>query len=73
MQNTTAMCGNRIALFDNVSEDEGEVFAQSEELPSLVEDVVEENGGKPCTNELFDELTMSEHVNPHDFSFLLIF
>lgn len=42
MQKTIAMCGNRVALFDNVSEDEGEGFAQREELLCLVEDVVEE-------------------------------
>ncbi|KAG6390242.1 hypothetical protein SASPL_147974 [Salvia splendens] len=57
LKNTIAICGNRVALFDNVSGDEGKIFAQREELLSLVEDVVEENGGKPYTNELFDELT----------------
>ncbi|KAL1533903.1 hypothetical protein AAHA92_33719 [Salvia divinorum] len=56
LMNTIAMCGNRVALFDNLSEDEGKIFAQREELLSLVEDFVEENGGRPYTNQLFDEL-----------------
>ncbi|KAG6388882.1 hypothetical protein SASPL_150318 [Salvia splendens] len=57
LMKTIAMCGNRVALFDNVSGDEDKIFAHREELLSLVEDVVEENGGKPYSNELFDELT----------------
>lgn len=54
------MCGNRIVLFDNVTEDEAKIFRQREELVFLVEAVVEQNGGKPYMNNLFDELKASE-------------
>ncbi|XP_057793669.1 immune-associated nucleotide-binding protein 9-like isoform X2 [Salvia miltiorrhiza] len=59
LMKTLAMCGNRIVLFDNVSEDEVKIFRQREELLSVVEAVVEENGGKQYTNDLFDEVKNS--------------
>lgn len=54
------MCGNRIVVFDNMSEDEFNIWRQRKELLSLIEDVVDKNGGEPYTNDLFHELKVSE-------------
>ncbi|XP_057793670.1 immune-associated nucleotide-binding protein 9-like [Salvia miltiorrhiza] len=57
---TLAMCGNRTAVFNNMTEDEVKIRKQREELLSLVENVVADNGGKPYTNDLFQQLKKDE-------------
>lgn len=47
------MCGNRIVVVDNKRGDKVEM---RNEIVSLVDFVVDNNGGKPYTNELFDEV-----------------
>ncbi|KAL7118291.1 hypothetical protein ACP275_03G126700 [Erythranthe tilingii] len=47
------MCGNRCVLFDNRTKDETKKYEQLNELLSVVNDVVDSNGGKPYLNELF--------------------
>ncbi|XP_062152011.1 immune-associated nucleotide-binding protein 9-like [Alnus glutinosa] len=50
-------CKNRIVLFDNKTKDEGKRVEQVEQLLSLVNRVIAQNGGQPYTynNELFAE------------------
>ncbi|XP_027093058.1 immune-associated nucleotide-binding protein 9-like [Coffea arabica] len=49
------LCGNRRALFDNKTKDTAKKAEQLKQLLSLVDDIVMKHGGKPYTNELFDE------------------
>lgn len=56
VQTTLEMCGNRVAVFDNMTKDEAKLLRQRDELLSAVEDVVDNNGGKPYTNDLFEQL-----------------
>ncbi|XP_057793671.1 immune-associated nucleotide-binding protein 9-like [Salvia miltiorrhiza] len=53
---TLAMCGNRTAVFNNMTEDKVKIRKQREELLSLVESVVSHNAAKPYTNDLFQQL-----------------
>ncbi|XP_057468999.1 immune-associated nucleotide-binding protein 9-like [Actinidia eriantha] len=50
------LCGNRRVLFDNKTKDEAKKAGQLQQLLSLVNMVIAQNGGKPFTNELFTEL-----------------
>ncbi|XP_065880346.1 immune-associated nucleotide-binding protein 9-like [Euphorbia lathyris] len=52
------LCKNRIVLFDNRTKDKHKKHEQVQQLLSLVDIVVEENGGQPYTDELFAELKM---------------
>ncbi|KAI9075532.1 hypothetical protein K1719_036697 [Acacia pycnantha] len=51
-----ALCKNRYILFDNKTKDERKRHKQVEQLLSLVNKVVSQNGGKPYMDELFTEL-----------------
>ena len=55
-QDTLKKCGNRTIMFDNWTEDEDKIDRQREELLSLVDTVLEENGGTPYTDELFQQI-----------------
>lgn len=50
------MCGNRQVLFDNKTKDPLKKAEQLKQLLFLVNVVVENNGGKPYTDDLFKEL-----------------
>ncbi|KAH6789020.1 P-loop containing nucleoside triphosphate hydrolases superfamily protein [Perilla frutescens var. hirtella] len=50
------MCGNRCVLFDNKTKEKAKKSEQLKKLVSLVDMVVEKNGRKPYTDELFVEL-----------------
>ncbi|CAA0818444.1 P-loop containing nucleoside triphosphate hydrolases superfamily protein [Striga hermonthica] len=50
------MCGNRCVLFDNKTKEADKKSKQLKQLISLVNSVVDKNGGKPYTDELFIEL-----------------
>lgn len=69
------MCGNRRVLFDNKSKDHLKKADQLKQLLSLVNVVVENNGGKPYTDDLFKELKVCI-INQTDliqqFGYLLI-
>ncbi|KAL7118280.1 hypothetical protein ACP275_03G126400 [Erythranthe tilingii] len=56
LKETLEMCGNRCVLFDNRTRDHLKKREQLKELLSLVNDVVENNGGKPYIDEVFIEL-----------------
>lgn len=56
LKDILAMCGNRRVLFDNKSKDHLKKADQLKQLLSLVNVVVENNGGKPYTDDLFKEL-----------------
>ncbi|TYJ01211.1 hypothetical protein E1A91_A13G137700v1 [Gossypium mustelinum] len=50
------LCGNRLVLFDNKTKDETKRVTQVQDLLTLVNMVIEQNGGQPYTDELFAEL-----------------
>ncbi|KAL2456574.1 P-loop containing nucleoside triphosphate hydrolase superfamily protein [Abeliophyllum distichum] len=50
------MCGNRYVLFNNKTKDNSQKSEQLEILLSLVNEVVDKNGGRPYTDKLFVEL-----------------
>ncbi|KAL3641847.1 hypothetical protein CASFOL_012662 [Castilleja foliolosa] len=56
LQEILRKCGNRCVLFNNKTKDEAQKSDQLKLLLSLVNTVVNENGGKPYTDELFIEL-----------------
>ncbi|KAK4481284.1 hypothetical protein RD792_012169 [Penstemon davidsonii] len=53
------MCGNRRLLFDNKTKDKFIKSEQQKQLLSLMNEVVEKNGGIPFTDELFVELKVN--------------
>ncbi|KAJ9559750.1 hypothetical protein OSB04_004910 [Centaurea solstitialis] len=53
------MCDNRFVVFDNKTKDETKKANQVQQLISLVNTVVEKNGGEPYTNEYFTEIKKS--------------
>lgn len=64
------MCGNRCVLFDNKTKEKAKKTKQLRQLLSLVDMVVERNGGKPYTDELFVELRVSAFAAQLVFSFM---
>lgn len=50
------LCGNRKLLFDNKTKDKEKQLGQVQQLLTLVDMVISQNGGLPFTNELFIEL-----------------
>ncbi|KAL5982897.1 hypothetical protein ACLOJK_016976 [Asimina triloba] len=50
------LCKNRKVLFDNKTKDASKQEVQVNELISLVDEVITENGGQPFTDKLFQEL-----------------
>ncbi|KAH0712089.1 hypothetical protein KY289_008048 [Solanum tuberosum] len=56
LKNTLKMCGNRQVLFDNKTKDPLKKAEQLKQLLFLVNVVVENNAGKPYTDDLFKEL-----------------
>ncbi|PHT54013.1 hypothetical protein CQW23_08475 [Capsicum baccatum] len=56
LKNTLTLCGNRRVLFDNKTKDPLKKADQLKRLLLLVNVVVENNGGKPYTDDLFKEL-----------------
>ncbi|XP_042061738.1 immune-associated nucleotide-binding protein 9-like [Salvia splendens] len=50
------MCGNRCVLFDNKTKEAAKKRDQLKQLLSLVDKVVERNGGRPYTDDVFLEL-----------------
>lgn len=57
------MCGNRKVLFDNKTKDPLKKADQLKQLLFLVNVVVENNGGKPYTDDLFKELKVCSFNN----------
>lgn len=56
LKNIIKLCKNRVMLFDNTTEDKTKKAKQVDDLLSLVDSVVADNGGRPFSNEIFDEL-----------------
>ncbi|KAL1534135.1 Immune-associated nucleotide-binding protein 9 [Salvia divinorum] len=50
------MCGDRCVLFDNKTKDAAKKLEQLKQLLSLVDKVIERNGGRPYTDDVFVEL-----------------
>ena len=65
------MCKNRVVLFDNKTKDESKRVEQVEKLVSLVNMVVEQNGGRSYTDELFAEWKVIVFVISLNFVILL--
>ncbi|XP_015886204.3 immune-associated nucleotide-binding protein 9 [Ziziphus jujuba] len=51
-----ALCENRCVLFDNKTKDKSKRVEQVQQLFSLVDTVIAQNGGLPFSNELFADL-----------------
>lgn len=62
MQEILSLCENRRVLFDNKTKDEFKRAEQVQQLLSLVNMVIVQNGGKPYTDELFVELQVSVFI-----------
>ncbi|KAL8162602.1 hypothetical protein V2J09_014091 [Rumex salicifolius] len=56
LKNVLQVCKNRKVLFDNKTKDERQKASQLQELLTLVDLVIEENNGRPYTDNLFTEL-----------------
>lgn len=56
LKEVLSLCKNRCVLFDNKTKDEKKKYEQVQQLLSLVNMVISQNGGQPYTNELFQEL-----------------
>ncbi|KAM7275212.1 hypothetical protein ACFE04_017078 [Oxalis oulophora] len=56
LEETISRCGNRVVTFNNRTNDAAKKFEQVRKLLSLVNIVIDDNGGKPFTDELFIEL-----------------
>ncbi|XP_004150153.1 immune-associated nucleotide-binding protein 9 [Cucumis sativus] len=56
LKDILALCQNRCVLFDNKTKDEGRKVGQVQQLLSLVNGIVMQNGGQPYSDELFSEL-----------------
>ncbi|MBA0783364.1 hypothetical protein Gotri_001092 [Gossypium trilobum] len=56
LKDILGLCGNRLVLFDNKTKDETKRVKQVQDLLTLVNIVIEQNGGQPYTDELFAEL-----------------
>ncbi|XP_010263099.1 PREDICTED: immune-associated nucleotide-binding protein 8-like isoform X2 [Nelumbo nucifera] len=55
-QEILQLCKHRVVLFDNKTKDENKCDLQVRKLLFLVDNVINENGGKPYTNEHFIKL-----------------
>ncbi|KAA0067606.1 hypothetical protein IC582_021840 [Cucumis melo] len=56
LKDILALCQNRCVLFDNKTKDERRKVGQVQQLLSLVNGIVIQNGGLPYSDELFSEL-----------------
>ena len=56
VQEILSLCKNRRVLFDNKTKDELKKAEQVQQLLTLVNMVIAQNGGQPYTDELFTEL-----------------
>lgn len=56
LQKILEVCKNRCVLFDNKTKDPAKKAEQLQKLLNLVDAVVEENGGQPYSDVLFEEL-----------------
>ncbi|XP_031394173.1 immune-associated nucleotide-binding protein 9-like [Punica granatum] len=56
LKDILTLCGNRRVLFDNKTKDQGKKTAQVQELFSLVDAVINQNGGKPSSDEMVAEI-----------------
>ncbi|KAM0035033.1 putative AIG1-type guanine nucleotide-binding (G) domain-containing protein [Helianthus debilis subsp. tardiflorus] len=59
------LCGNRCVLFDNKTKDEAKKSSQVQKLLSFVSMVLETNGGKPYTSEIFAEFKVKFVIVPY--------
>ncbi|TQD96581.1 hypothetical protein C1H46_017831 [Malus baccata] len=56
LKDILTLCENRCVLFDNKTKDESKRVKQVENLLSLVNKVISQNGGRPYTDEIFAEV-----------------
>lgn len=63
MQRVLEMCKRRVVLFDNKTKDAAKQAEQVQQLLSLINLVMEENGGQPYSDEFFMELKVNMNLN----------
>lgn len=63
MQKVLEMCKRRVVLFDNKTKDAAKQAEQVQQLLSLINLVMEENGGQPYSDEFFMELKVNMNLN----------
>ncbi|PON81438.1 LOW QUALITY PROTEIN: AIG1-type guanine nucleotide-binding (G) domain containing protein [Trema orientale] len=56
LKDILTQCDNRVVLFDNKTKDESKRVNQVQKLLSLVNKVLEQNGGHPYTDKIFAEV-----------------
>ncbi|KAL5559810.1 hypothetical protein UlMin_036021 [Ulmus minor] len=56
LKEVLSLCERRVVLFDNKTKDESKRVTQVQELLSLVNTVIAQNGGQPYTDEIFAEV-----------------
>lgn len=63
IQKVLHFCKNRVVLFDNKTKDATRQAEQVQQLLSLVNLVVAENGGQPYSDEFFKELKVKMNLD----------
>ncbi|KAL7090010.1 hypothetical protein ACP275_12G012800 [Erythranthe tilingii] len=77
LKETLRMCGNRRVLFNNKTTDESEKSEQLKQLHDLLNEVADQNGGKPYTYSVVDTNEGNQQTNkldlkPHETSLMEI-
>ncbi|KAL7090016.1 hypothetical protein ACP275_12G013200 [Erythranthe tilingii] len=75
LKETLRMCGNRRVLFNNKTTDESEKSEQLKQLHDLLNEVADQNGGKPYTYSVVDTNEGNQQTNkldskPHEISLM---
>lgn len=60
LQDILDMCGNKHVVFDNRTKNKVKKDEQRNQLLKLIEEVLDRNGGKPYTSDLFHEMKVSD-------------
>ncbi|XP_047326467.1 immune-associated nucleotide-binding protein 9-like [Impatiens glandulifera] len=60
LQEILRYCNNRKVLFDNRTKDKDKLTQQRKNLLTIVDQVMNSNGGQPYTNEMFQELQRAD-------------
>ncbi|XP_026432903.1 immune-associated nucleotide-binding protein 1-like isoform X1 [Papaver somniferum] len=77
LKDVMELCNNRVVIFDNKTKDENIRIDQVQRLTNSVKEVLAANGGKPFTNEFFEELKREASLRPetveHNLNMYMLF